>query len=269
MKSIKRIYIEKPICISKDEEHYISKSLATLPTGITIQAGFQFLQMATVRKALHMWRECNFGDLIHFQCRYLHSGYLRPEYRKNRLSRLKPCPVGGVLADLGSHLFSFILAFLGEGIQIITAEQSGRFSDVPVESDLCTIVFLKDSKNGAIGTIATSRISAGAGEVLDLEFRCTNGSLRLSTNQPDVLEIFSMNGRNEWKTIYCGSDFMNTSKFPSQHVSPGWLRSLIHAHYLFFGGKDILAKIPDLGHALAVQRLINSAAEKLLATHNT
>lgn len=268
MKSITRVYVEKPICVTKDEEYSLLQLTARIPEGIVIQAGFQFLQMAAIRKALQLWRRGDFGDLIHFQARYLHSSYLEQDYREQRRSRLKPFPEGGALVDLGSHLYSIIVAFLGQDLKIVSAEQSGRFNDVTAESDLCTVALAKSSRNSAIGTIVASRISAGAGEVLELELSCTNGSLRFSTIQPEVLKVFYSHDGNEWKSVYCASDYFPFSSFPSRHVSAGWLRSLIHAHYLFFGGIDESAKIPDLNHALAVQRLINVTGEKLASNRS-
>lgn len=262
-KGVHHIYIEKPICVSEDEEKHISKVIERLPEKMYIQAGFQFLQMPNVRRALRLWKETNFGTPIHFHARYLHSGYLNPDYRNRRSNRLKPAPAGGAIADLGSHTFSFLAAFLGEHLKVVAAEQSGAFDDVPAASDLCTSVLLRDEKSGASGTVVASRISAGAGDELELEIRCEKCSLRLSTLRPDVLEVFQNDSPGEWRTIRCGSDYLPITKFPSQPAPSGWLRSLIHAHYLFFGGTDGYAFIPDLRHGLTVQRLVRQTAEHL------
>ena len=269
MKNIRCVYIEKPICAAKPEEEQVAGLEKNLSTSVHVQAGFQFLQMSNVRRALRLWKEEDFGTPIHFQARYLHSGYLDSGYRKKRRSRLKPIPGGGAMADLGSHALSFLVAFLGEHLDVMAAEQSGNFDDVPTASDLCTTVLIRDGKSGAKGTVVASRISAGAGDQLELEIMCTKCSIRLSTLRPDVLEFYPGKGSGEWQTLYCGNDFLPVTQFPARSVPAGWLRSLIHAHYLFFGGADASAVIPDLKHGLTVQRLVRQTAERLMETRKS
>lgn len=254
-----RIHVEKPICVSREEAHELSE--LKIPEETVIQTGYQFLQMSPVRRALRWWREDGLGTPIHFHCRYLHSGYLEKRYRQERQWRLKPAPEGGALVDLGSHAVSLLIAFLGKELEVVSAKQSGFFEDVPIQSDLCTTVLVRDQTSGAVGTLVASRISAGAGDLLELEIRGTQGALRFSTDRPDGLEIFKT-GQGHWESIYCGSDYQPVTGFPSPKVPGGWLRALVHAQYLFFGGKDDSAFIPDLDHALAVQRFIHCALEK-------
>jgi predicted dehydrogenase len=261
MDSVRHIYLEKPICASRDEELAISRLIKTLPQGKKIQTGFQFLQMANVRLAMRLWREIDFGKPIHFFARYLHSGYLGTEYREKRRSRLKIAPAGGAMADLGSHPLSFLAAFLGDGLDVIAAEKSGDFEDVPPGSDLCSTALLRESKSGAQGSVTASRISAGSGDWLELEIMCTKCAFRVSTKNPDILEFYPGGNAGEWQTIHCGSDYLPATKFPSLSMPSGWLRSMIHAHYLFFGGEDEHAYVPDITHGLTVQRLVRQTAE--------
>ena len=90
---------------------------------------------------------------------------------------------------------------------------------------------------------------------------CTKCAFRLTTKHPDVLEFYPDGSGGEWQSIYCGSDYLPITKFPSMSMPSGWLRSLIHAHYLFFGGKDESAFLPDMSHGLTVQRLVRQTAE--------
>lgn len=264
MPGIRRIYVEKPICSTAEEESAIKKLIPNIPSGVSIQSGFQFLQMTTVRRALQMWNTCDLGTPIHFHARYLHSGYLDRDYRQKRKPRLKPAPVGGAIGDLGSHVLSLLIAFLGKNLQVVGARKSGRFEDVIPESDLCTTVLLQDQENGAAGYATASRISAGAGEVFELEIRCTKSALRLSTRYPDILEVYRMDTKpSGWQTIHCGSDYLPLSKFPALSCDSGWLRSLVHAHYLFFDGQDEHAFVPGIDHALEVQRLLRDTVQHL------
>ncbi|MBI3357197.1 MAG: Gfo/Idh/MocA family oxidoreductase, partial [Nitrospirae bacterium] len=178
---IRRIYVEKPICMTQHEESQIADIAANLPPEITVQVGFQFLQMGVVRRALRLLKEGLFGSPVHFHIRYLHGAYLEKTYRDVRQSRLQSAPVGGAISDLGSHAFSLAIAFLGTDIEVTAARQAGGFSDVPENSDLCTTVLVHATRSNSIGTLVASRISAGAGDFLEMEFRGTEGAFRFST----------------------------------------------------------------------------------------
>ena len=78
--NVARIYVEKPLCASQDEE----RALAAYSAVARVQMGFQFLQNSAVRQACRLWHEGHFGTPVHFHARYLHSGYLDPEYRAHR-----------------------------------------------------------------------------------------------------------------------------------------------------------------------------------------
>jgi predicted dehydrogenase len=260
MRSVRRIYIEKPLCVTEAEERAITDLLPSIGD-VTIQLGFQFLQMSSVRHALQVWNEASFGLPVHFHARYLHSGYLDKDYRNRRRERMKPTPEGGALADLGSHVLSMLSAFLGDDLEVVEAVQGGRLPDTPTDSDMCTMILLRDAASGAVGTATASRISAGAGEILECEIRCVNGGFRLSTEAPDTVEIFSASS-DQSTIVNCGSNFEPHSQFPGRAYPAGWLRSFVHANYLFLNDVD-RSSVPDVRHGLVVQRLIRQASQRI------
>jgi hypothetical protein len=119
---------------------------------------------------------------------------------------------------------------------------------------------LTDGATGAVGTLTASRISAGAGESLEVEIRCVNGGFRFSAERPDELEVFEATAGSH-QVVHCGSDYGSHSHFPQAVVSPGWLRSFVHAQYIFLGGRDELPA-PDLHHGLSVQRLLRESVNR-------
>jgi predicted dehydrogenase len=257
--SVRRIYLEKPVCVTRDE----ALAMAPWTRGPTrIQVGHQLLQMASVRRA---WQEREAGLLgtpVHFKLSLLHSGYLDPAYRAARSHRLAPMPEGGVFVDLGSHLLSLAIAFLGPALTVMDAHALSPFPEVDPRSDLHGVAVLRDEASGALGTITASRIAAGHEESLELEFAGTRGALRVSSRAPDAVEICADARRQEWRTVHCGSEYEG-SRFPSRAAAAGWLRPLIHAQYVFFKGEDSGPLVPDLAHGLAVQRLLHEIADKL------
>jgi predicted dehydrogenase len=261
MKAIKRIYLEKPVCSDPEEEKGLLQISARYP-GVKTQVGFQYLYAAAVREALILWKSGVLGKPIHFDLKYFHSDYLKKAYRDKRISRLTPAPDGGAMADLGSHIISILIAFIGDKIRITGALQAGEFEDVPVGSDLFSQISLYDEESHAAGTLSSSRVSSGTGDDLSFEFFATGGALRYSSATPDFFEYYS-DKSGCWLKQVTGSNYKPVTAFPSGYVPGGWHRSMIHAHYVFLtnGSSEII--VPDIRHGLTVQRLLSETAEHL------
>jgi predicted dehydrogenase len=261
MSAIRRIYLEKPVCSGVEEEKAIAE-LAEKYSGIKIQIGFQYLFSSAVREALAFWKSGILGKPIHFELKYYHSDYLKKEYRDRRASRLTPAPDGGAMADLGSHAISMLIAFLGEDIHITNAIQSGSFDDVPDGSDLFSLISLYDKASEAAGTLAASRISAGTGDSLSIELFAEKGALKYSSDSADWFDYFTAE-TGVWNRKVVGSNYSPVTSFPSGHVPGGWLRAMIHAHYVFLKETNSEIIIPGIAHGLAVQRIVTQTAEHL------
>jgi predicted dehydrogenase len=261
MPNIQRIYVEKPLGSSLEDIQDLEELLQS-KTGKFIMSGFQFLQKSAIRQALAQWKSGAFGEPIHFRADCLHSSYLDPAYRQKHPNRMQPIPQNGAVADLGSHALSLLSAFIGESLLVKSASTSGRFDHVPPNTDLCTTVLLEEPLSGAAGTMVASRVSQGAGDLLTLEIRGTKGALLYSTEKPDAYETYLP--KLGWQRHEVMSDYMSTSKFPSDYLPSGWLRALVHNHYLFLGGEPGISTIPDLRHGIIVQRLIQQIAEQIL-----
>ncbi len=266
MPSVKRIYLEKPVCSNEEEEQEMFKLLEK--TDKQIQIGFQYLQTASMREALAFWHTGKLGKPIHFELKYYHGDYLQKSYRDKRATRLTPAPDGGAMADLGSHGISLLMAFLGENLRITSALQAGSFDDVPNDSDLFSSLSLVHPENFAAGTLSASRISSGTGDLVSLEIYAEKGMLRYSSHTVDYFEYY-LEETGLWTKIVVGSNYLPISSFPSGHVPPGWLRSMIHAHYIFTSGGDPKAFVPDLKHGLAVQRVVRETSGYLREYRNS
>jgi len=260
--TIKRIYVEKPIGISRQEILSL-EDLNTSQHDKIIMVGFQYLQKSPLRKALRHWQSGVFGEPVHFSAEYLHSSYLDPAYRQKHPDRLKPIPVNGAAADLGAHALSLLTAFLGNTLIIRDAFASGNYSDVPAHSDLCTTALIEEPTSGAIGTLVASRVSPGAGDHVSLEIYGSRGTLIFTTKHPDRYETYLPD--EGWQRHEVNSDYQPASKFPSDYAPSGWLRALVHNHYLFLGGDRGTSFIPDLTHGIQVQRLLQQIAEHILS----
>ena len=258
--NLHRIYVEKPIGSSRQDILDL-EALAQSDHQKFIMVGFQFLQKSALRKALAHWKSGIFGEPIHFRAEYLHSSYLDPAYRHKNQSRFEPIPANGATVDLGSHILSLLLAFLGNDLVIKTAASSGQFEDVPPHTDLCLTALLEEPASGAVGTLLASRISQGTGDHLILELYATLGAIRYNTAQPDSYETYQPD--QGWQRHEVMSDYLPASKFLSAYMPSGWLRALVHNHYLFLGGDPGISLIPGLNHSIRVQQLIQDIADHL------
>ena len=260
MPNLNRIYVEKPIGSSPQDISDLEE-MAQSDHQKFIMVGFQFLQKSALRTALAGWKSGIFGQPIHFRTEYLHSSYLDPAYRRVNHSRFEPIPANGATVDLGSHILSLLLAFLGDDLLIKMASSSGQFEDVPSHTDLCLTALLEEPVSGAVGTLLASRISQGTGDHLLLELYATQGALRYNTAQPDIYETYLPD--LGWQRHEVMSDYLPASKFLSDYMPSGWLRGLVHNHYLFLGGDPGISFIPGLDHGIRVQRLIQDIADHL------
>jgi len=261
MISVTRIYIEKPVCSTAEEEEKIL-SLVDTHQEVKIQVGFQYLFSTQILGALKLWKSGTLGNPVHFDIKYYHGDYLKKEYRDKRASRLTPAPDGGAMADLGSHAISLAVAFLGDGIKVVDTAQAGHFPDVRSDTDLFSLILAHDKRSKAVGTISSSRISPGSGDMISFELYAEKGALKFTTHKPDCFEYF-LEEEGVWKKKVTGSDYRPFSTFPSGHVPPGWLRSMIHSHYVFLTGQSSGSVLPDIKHGLEVQRIIRSAVNKM------
>jgi len=160
------------------------------------------------------------------------------------------------------QVIDLISVFEGVG-----AFQAGKFNDVPENSDLFSSITLVHPENKAAGTLSASRISSGTGDLVSLEIYAEKGMLRYSSHSVDYFEYY-LEETGQWTRQVVGSNYSPITSFPSGHVPPGWLRSMIHAHYIFLNGNDHKTFVPDLRHGLAVQRVLRETADYLAYYRN-
>lgn len=261
MDHVRRIYLEKPVCSGSEEEKGILEIISSRP-GLQVQVGFQYLYTSAVREALAFWKSGALGKPIHFEFKYYHGDYLKKSYREKRVTRLSPAPDGGAMADLGSHILSLLIAFIGDKVEITGAVQAGEYDDVPEGSDLFSQISLYDRESHAAGTLSASRISSGSGDSLSFEIFATGGSIRFSSENPGQFEYYTEESAT-WSRKISGSNYKPLTSFPSGHVPGGWHRAMIHAHYVFLTNCQTEAIVPGIMHGLAVQKLLNSTAGHL------
>ena len=98
------------------------------------------------------------------------------------------------------------------------------------------------------------------GDDICLEIYAEKGALRYSSVTADYFEYYTEES-GAWNRKMVGSNYKPVTSFPSGHVPPGWLRAMVHAHYVFLTNSQTEIFVPDIEHGLAVQQLVTQTAE--------
>lgn len=244
IKAGKHIYCDKPLVCNFNEAKEIIKSLESY-SGIA-QMAFQYRFYPATMKAKQLIDEGFIGNPISFRFSYHHSGSLDP---------LKPMGWkqrrefgGGVLIDLGSHIIDLLYFFLGEyksviGFSKVLYEERVSMEDPNKKERVETedlFLGLAVMKNGAIGSLEVSKITAGSNDDLKFEIYGTKGALRFDLMHPNFLEFYNvedeggdLGGLRGFKLIETVQRYPSPAIFPGEKFSIGWVRGHIHSLYNF------------------------------------
>lgn len=272
IKNNKHIYCDKPLVANAAEAAQIKRVLPGYTK--TAQIAFQWRFLPATLRAMQLVREGFLGDVHEFRASYLHSGSAAPEAPlKWKLSKKYG---GGVIADLGAHVFDLIHALLGDYDRIIaatriaysqrpSAEDAARMENVEAEDSVSLIVRMK---NSAMGSIEASKTATGMEDELRFELHGSRGAIRFNGMHPHHLQIYDtkisdkpFGGRKGWTSVNCGQRYPD-SNFPGPKFAIGWMRPHVASLYRFLKNVSMgLAGEPGLDQGIYVQNVIEYARE--------
>jgi predicted dehydrogenase len=272
IKNNKHIYCDKPLTATAAEAVQIKKAL----TGYTAtgQMTFQCRFFPATLRAIQLVQEGFLGDVHEFRIAYLHSGSATPETPlKWKLSAKYG---GGVIADLGAHVFDLIQALLGDYDRLIAASRIAyperpavhdpdRMEKVEAEDSFSIIAHLK---SGATGVIEASKTATGTEDELRFELHGSSGAIRFNSMQPHHLQVYDAGlsdkpygGMKGWTTIDCGQRYPE-SKFPGPKFSIGWIRAHVASLYRFLENvSNGSAGEPGFDQGIYIQHVIDRVRE--------
>lgn len=232
IKNKKHIYCEKPIVSTLEEAIKIENELKNYNRIHQVTFHNRFIPATIKTKELI---ESGFlGSPTVFRIAYYHSGSVE----KEKPIGWKQEKGAGVLLDLGSHIIDLIYWFLGEFDEVIGNDVilyperpavNGRMVKVEVEDH---IVINAKMKNNAVGVIEASKIATGTMDELKYEIYGTKGAIRFSSENPNFLQIFSLEEKDGFREIFTGGNYKE-SNFPGPKFTSGWIRAHIHSIYNF------------------------------------
>ena len=267
----KHVYVDKPLTV----DYPAAKRILDAAKGAK---GFAQLALhnrfftATLR-AKQLIEEGKLGDILTFTCRYLHSGSIE----EKKPMGWKQGRGGGVLLDLGSHALDLTTWLIGEMPKEVLCAENTLYPERPTkEGGVCRdiaedhAVMLLRLKNGALGTVEASKITAGTTDVMFLEITGTKGAIRWNLENPGWLEFYdntqpevALGGLRGYTRVECVGRYPapGGSFLPAKNAI-GWERAHMHCYFSFL---DCVAHdrapSPSLEEGANLQKLMDCMTE--------
>jgi predicted dehydrogenase len=280
----KYIYCDKPITATYDEARKIETLIETTRYTKTNQMCFNLRFFPATLRAKQLMEQKFTGQVLNFRAHFLHSSNVDPARPVNwKSDKIKGG--GGVIVDLGSHVFDILTHLLGP-VRALRAETriftplrpDGQGGQVKMDGEEMALITL-EMENGALGTIEVSKVATGSNDELRFEIHGRDGAMRYNQMKANWLSVYDnrdsdtpLGGTRGWKAVDCLRRYEAPGdKFPGPKVSIGWLRPHVHCLYNFLAAlaADRPAD-PDLKRGIEIQKLLHlayrSAEEKQWVT---
>ncbi len=191
----KHVYCEKPLSISAAESKELSELAAE--KGVINYVGYNNTMNPANAYVRELVQSGKLGKIMRFTGTYDQDQLLDETLpiTWRHINKLAGC---GALGDLGSHLLSVSQFVMGD-IKAVNAMTTTVFPQRPkskgstemadVENE-DIITFLAEYANGAVGTIAASRVATGRKNFLCYEIQGTKGSVRYDLERMGEVQVF-------------------------------------------------------------------------------
>lgn len=209
----KHVHCEKPLALTLEDAQEMET--AARAAGVRTMVGYNYIHNPAISHARALIAEGMIGRVVHFR------GIVDEDYQADPelpwTWRAKRADAGlGALGDLGCHLVSMSQVLMGSIESLISDTQvihetrplpdgSGR-GEVENEDTASAIVRYR---NGAQGTLCTSRSAWGRKNTLDWEVHGTEGMIAFSQERLNELQIYTNDGpkaQQGFRTILTGPE---------------------------------------------------------------
>ncbi|MEW6238488.1 MAG: Gfo/Idh/MocA family oxidoreductase [Candidatus Omnitrophota bacterium] len=272
----KHVYMDKPLCCSLAEAKSMAEAAARHPECVT-QMTFQYRFVPAMLRAKQLMEAGALGRVFSARVCYLHAGYVDPNRPASwRLDMAQSGP-GGALFDLGAHVVDLTRHLLGDFAEVFHLGETfikerplknDPSRKVPVEVDDLSIMLFR-LKNGAVGTLESSRLATGVQDEVRFEAHGSKGAIRFNLMQPNFLEFFDgsspegiYGGDRGFKAIECVSRYPKPFTLPGPKNTIGWERFHVHSIFNFVScaAQGVHAQ-PDILEGAKTQAVLEAALE--------
>ena len=282
----KPVYCEKPLALTVADSRAMAE--AARAAGVANLVGYNFLKNPAQGYARQLIEAGEIGEVTQFRGTFDQDHMSDPDipfsWRHDRA-----VAGSGALGDMASHTLSFSQFLLGDIAEVcgmtgtfITERPlatSGSGQTARADADAArrrvenedVVLFLARFDNGAMGSIASSRIGTGRKIGLGYEIQGTKGALYFTQERMNELKLYRHGeplAERGYKTIYIGPEHPGFAGF---HPLPGI--ALGYNDQKIIEAREFLAAIaegrpaePDFafGHkiTLVIEAVLRSAAER-------
>ena len=268
--------MDKPLCCTLPEAVEMNQAAEQNPECI-VQMTFQYRFVPAIIRAKELVESGALGEIYSARVCYLHAGYIDPKRPFNWRLDVQKSGRGGALFDLGSHVIDLTRYLLGDFKEVFhlgetmieerpLKEDSSAFVSVEVD-DISFLLFRL--KNGASGTLESSRLATGAQDEIRFEAHGSHGAIRFNLMQPNYLEFYDATipedvygGNRGFKMIECVARYPKPAVLPGPKNTIGWERFHIHSMYSFV--RNVVNGLhgkPDIHDGVKTQCILEAALE--------
>ena len=240
----KHVYCDKPLASGYAEAQEVVA--AARESGKVTQMALQYRFYTGTLRARQILDEGRLGRVLSFRSEYLHPSGIDPD-KPMGWKQQKAFGGGGVLLDLGSHVFDLMYFLLGEYDSVLTdntivygqrCDSAGNRVKCDAEDISVSLVRMK---SGAQGIIEASKVAAGSNDELRFEIHGTRGTLRYNSMRPNELQFFDATrtdmpygGESGFTAIECVNRYEKPGGgFPGPKFAIGFMRGHVHSLYNF------------------------------------
>lgn len=233
----KHVLCEKPLTVTAAEARELAE--LAMEHGVVCGTVFNNRFLAPVMRARQLIDEGKLGRILSFEFSYKHNSCIDPDRRVGWKQTAKSG--GGTWYDLGPHVVDLCHYLCGELSFLVGKSQIAfpthlKADGTVWETDADEAFYLIcGTKDGAVGTITTSKLTQGANDELTFSVNGERGSLSFSLMDPNYLSYYDaaavgapMGGVRGYTRIECVGRYPSpASGFPAIKAPQGWLRGHI------------------------------------------
>ncbi|QDJ12696.1 myo-inositol 2-dehydrogenase [Mergibacter septicus] len=213
IKQGKHVYSEKPLALTAKD----AKIMAQLAQqyGVKTLVGFNYSKNPTTQLARQIIQNGEIGEIIHFYGTH-NEDYLANPNTPIDWHCLTATAGLGTLGDLGAHIINMAQYLVGEDIISVSGDMQTLITQRPDPTNLTHLIPVENEdqasallrfKNGAMGTIETSRIACGRKMGLTYVITGTKGAISFTQERMAELKLYLHDqnpSRQGFKTILTG-----------------------------------------------------------------
>lgn len=269
----KHVLCEKPFCFDEQQ----AQTLAQKATNAGLVCGIVYnnRHLAAILRAKQLIDQGALGRILSFSFHYRHDSDIDPARTVGWKQKADVCGAG-TLFDLGSHVLDLCRYLCGDfasiGGKSQIAFETHKNADGSLWQTNADEAFYMTATlaSGAVGQVSVSKLSHGSEDGLEFSIYGTDGALRFTLAQPDILYYMDasqpklpLGGLSGFTAIPASGRYPAPGgKFPALKAPQGWLRGHIHGMYLYLDAvADGKHFAPDFGDGAYIQHIMACAMQ--------